>query len=166
MNASQSKFNQSQSQMRKTNQSNPGEFANTNLGNLTKTGNNFGATNSANAATLKGKLQSLEEQIQSVSDEMNGHKKDVTSLKNEKDTLQEILKMKTHEVKVNLLQELNKVEDEMKRHFAHQSSENGRLQQQIASLKAEKTALQNQLIALQRRISDLEMQVGTDDVKL
>ena len=67
---------------------------------------------------------------------MNGHKKDVTSLKNEKDTLQEILKMKTHEVKVNLLQELNKVEDEMKRHFAHQSSENGRLQQQIASLKA------------------------------
>ena len=97
---------------------------------------------------------------------MNGHKKDVTSLKNEKDTLQEILKMKTHEVKVNLLQELNKVEDEMKRHFAHQSSENGRLQQQIASLKAEKTALQNKLIALQRRISELEMQVGTDDVKL
>ncbi len=166
MNASQSKFNQSQSQMRKTNLSNPGEFGSSNLGKLTQTGANFGATNSANAATLKGKLQSLEEQIQSVADEMNGHKKDVTSLKNEKDTLQEILKMKTHEVKVNLLQELNKVEDEMKRHFAHQSSENGRLQQQIASLKAEKTALQNQLIALQRRISDLEMQVGTDDVKL
>ena len=147
-------------------QTNPGEFANSNIGQLTRTGNNFGATNTANAATLKGKLQSLEEQIQSVADEMNGHKKDVTSFKNEKDTLQEILKMKTHEVKVNLLQELNKVENEMKRHFAHQTSENGRLQQQIASLKAEKTALQNQLIALQRRISDLEMQVGTDDVKL
>ena len=127
MNASQSKFNQSQSQMRKTNLSNPGEFGSSNLGKLTQTGANFGATNSANAATLKGKLQSLEEQIQSVADEMNGHKKDVTSLKNEKDTLQEILKMKTHEVKVNLLQELNKVEDEMKRHFSHQTSENGRL---------------------------------------
>ena len=99
MNASQSKFNQSQSQMRKTNQTNPGEFGSSNLGKLTQTGANFGATNSANAATLKGKLQSLEEQIQSVADEMNGHKKDVTSLKNEKDTLQEILKMKTHEVK-------------------------------------------------------------------
>jgi chromosome segregation ATPase len=73
--------------------------------------------------------------------------------------------MKTHEVKNTLLQELNKVEDEMKRHFSHQTSENSRLQQQITSLKAEKTALQNQLIALQRRISDLEMQVGTDDVK-
>ena len=80
MNASQSRFNQSQSQMRKTNQTNPGEFGSSNLGKLTQTGANFGATNSANAATLKGKLQSLEEQIQSVADEMNGHKKDVTSL--------------------------------------------------------------------------------------
>ena len=53
----------------------------------------------------------------------------------------------------------------MKRHFSHQTSENGRLQQKITSLKAEKTALQNQLIALQRRISDLEMQVGNDDIK-
>ena len=118
MNASQTKFNQSQSQMRRTNQSNPGEFGGTNLGNLTQTGNNFGATNSSNAATLKGKLASLEEQIQLVADEMNTHKKDVVSLKNEKDTLQEILKMKTHEVKNTLLQELNKVEDEMKRHFS------------------------------------------------
>ena len=96
---------------------------------------------------------------------MNGHKKDVIQLKNEKETLQEILKLKTHEVKNTLLQELNKVEDEMKRHFSHQRSENGRLQQQISTLKAEKTVLQNQLIALQRRIADLEMQVGTDDVK-
>ena len=156
-------MNASQSQMRKTGQA--GEFGTTNLGQLSQTGNNFAGANSSNAATLKGKLASLEEQIQLVADEMNTHKKDVVSLKNEKDTLQEILKLKTHEVKNTLLQELNKVEDEMKRHFSHQTSENSRLQQQITSLKAEKTALQNQLIALQRRISDLEMQVGTDDVK-
>ena len=64
MNSSQSKFNQSQSQMRKTNQTNPGEFGATNLGQLTQTGNNFAGGNSSNAATLKGKLASLEEQIQ------------------------------------------------------------------------------------------------------
>ena len=155
-------MNANQSEMRKTGQ---GEFNSINLGQLSQTGNNFGAANSSNSATLKGKLSSLEEQIQLVADEMNTHKKDVVSLKNEKDTLQEILKLKTHEVKNTLLQELNKVEDEMKRHFSHQTSENSRLQQQITSLKAEKTALQNQLIALQRRISDLEIQVGTDDVK-
>ena len=156
-------MNVNQSQMRKTGQA--GEFNSTNFGQLTQTGSNFAGANTSNSATLKGKLASLEEQMQIVADEMNAHKKDVVSLKNEKDTLQEILKLKTHEVKNTLLQELNKVEDEMKRHFSHQTSENSRLQQQITSLKAEKTALQNQLIALQRRISDLEMQVGTDDVK-
>ena len=51
-------MNASQSQMRKTGQ---GEFGSTNLGQLTQTGNNFGAANSSNAATLKGKLASLEE---------------------------------------------------------------------------------------------------------
>jgi chromosome segregation ATPase len=133
---------------------------------MTQSGNNFGATNnSSNAASLKGKLQSLEDAIQQVAEEMNTHKKDVTSLKNEKDTLQEILKLKTHEVKTTLVQELNKVEEEMKRHFSHQKAENSRLQQQISLLKTEKTVLQNQLIALQRRITDLEMQVGNDDVK-
>lgn len=152
--------------MRQTGKSsNPGEFNSSNLAQMTQSGNNFGGANSSNAATLKGKLQGLEEQIQLVADEMNGHKKDVISLKNEKDTLQEILKLKTQEVKGTLLQELNKVEDEMRRHFSHQKAENGRLQQQISSLKAEKTSLQNQLMGLQRRITDLEMQVGTDDVK-
>lgn len=96
---------------------------------------------------------------------MNTHKKDVTSLKTEKDTLQEMLQLKAREVKTTLVQELNKVEDEMKRHFSHQKAENSRLQQQITQLKTEKTVLQNQLIALQRRITDLEMQVGNDDVK-
>mgnify|MGYP000987887842 CR=1 FL=1 len=47
---------------------------------------------------------------------MNTHKKDVTSLKTEKDTLQEMLQLKAREVKSTLVQELNKVEDEMKRH--------------------------------------------------
>jgi hypothetical protein len=96
---------------------------------------------------------------------MNEHKSDLGRLKNEKDYLQESLKNKTAEVRQTLLMELTKVEDDMKRHFAQQKSENQRLVQQIMNLKVEKTSLTNQLIALQRRISDLEMQVGNDDIK-
>jgi chromosome segregation ATPase len=121
--------------------------------------------NSSNAASLKGKLQNLEESVQNVSEEMNSHKRDVNQLKVEKDSLAELLKMRTHEVKSTLIQELTKVEEEMKRHFSHQKSENSRLTQFIAQLKTDKTTLQNQLIALQRRMTDLEMQVGNDDVK-
>jgi len=114
---------------------------------MNQSGRDFGS-NSSNAASLKGKLQTLEEAIQIVADEMNAHKKDVQSLKSEKETLQDMLKVKTIEVKSNLLTELGKVDDEMKRHFAHQKAENSRLQQQISQLKTDKTVLQNQLMGM------------------
>ena len=53
----------------------------------------------------------------------------------------------------------------MKRHFSHQKAENSRLQQQISQLKTEKTVLSSQLLYLKRRIEELEMQVGNDDMK-
>ena len=62
----------------------------------------------------------------------------------------------------------------MKKNFAQQKSENSRLQQQIAQLKTDKTELQQTLlgtlecsylkIALQRRIAELELMVGSEDI--
>jgi hypothetical protein len=76
-----------------------------------------------------------------------------------------MLTFKTQEVKSILLEELMKVNEDMKRHFAHQKSENSRLDQQITQLKNERIVLKNQLNAIDRRITDLEMQVGNDDIK-
>jgi len=117
----------------------------------------------AGSASLKGKLLSLEEMIRALTEEMNFHKKEVQILRSEKDTLENVLNMKTQDVRKSLMNEIYRVEEEMKRHFAHQKAENNRLQQQINQLKGEKTALQQQLLALQRRISELELQVGQDE---
>jgi hypothetical protein len=76
-----------------------------------------------------------------------------------------MLRYKTEDVKSILLEELLKVYDDMKRHFAHQKSENSRLDQQITLLKNERIVLKNQLNSIDRRITDLEMQVGNDDIK-
>jgi|JI10StandDraft_1071094.scaffolds.fasta_scaffold466740_2 chromosome segregation ATPase len=121
--------------------------------------------NSQNSASLKGKLGILEQSINDISNEMNAHKNEVTQLKSNKDSIQELLKAKHDEVKNTLIQDLSKVEEEMKKHFGHQKAENSRLQQQISQLKTEKIVLQQQLISLQKRIVDLEMQVGNDDDK-
>ena len=94
---------------------------------------------------------------------MNFHKGEVLQLKKEKDTLETVLTMKTQDVRKTLTNELFKVEEEMKRHFAHQKAENSRLQQQITALKAEKTALEQQLLGLQRRIGEIELQVGAEE---
>lgn len=119
--------------------------------------------NNAGSASLKGKLLSLEEHVRSITDEMNLHKKEVQLLRSEKDSLQEILTMKINEVRKSLTNEIARVEDEMKRHFAHQKSENSRLQNQINQLKGEKTALHQQMMKLQSRISELENQIGNDE---
>ncbi len=112
---------------------------------------NFGESNmnlTTNPGSLKAKLNVIENVLRTLNDEMNVHKKEVDLLKSEKENLQSVLNMKTEDIKITITDELNSIENEMKKHFAHQKAENSRLQQQITSLKGEKTSLQQQLIGL------------------
>lgn len=68
-----------------------------------------------------------------------------------------MLTLKTQEVRKTLTNENFKVEEEMKRHYAHQKQDNSRMQQQITALRGEKTALDMQLIELERRMAELEL---------
>lgn len=117
----------------------------------------------SNTANLKGKLQALEEMILQLADELQYHKKEVQVLRSEKETLESVLTMKTQDVRKTLTNENFKVEEEMKRHYSHQKAENSRIQQQVTALKGEKTALDMQLLELERRMSELELQVGTGE---
>lgn len=124
---------------------------------------NIGEGGVTNPGSLKAKLNGLEQALKTLNEDLSGHKKDIQVLKAEKDTLQSVLAMKTADVRDSLTEELQTIENEMKRHFAHQKTENARLQQQITGLKAEKTGLQQQLIGLQRRITELELQIGAEE---
>ena len=115
--------------------------------------------------TLKSKIKSLEVAIKLVSDDLDNNITDIKALQQEKEEHRTFLKTKTEEMKKSLLEELNTVEEEMKKHLLVQKDENTRLQKLITALKGEKTVLLNKLIALQRRISDMEGQVGHDDLK-
>ncbi|CDW83246.1 phosphoesterase family [Stylonychia lemnae] len=119
-------------------------------------------TTQQNTANIKGKLGSLDEMIRQLADELNYHKKEVQVLRSEKESLESVLTMKTQDVRKTLTNELFKVEEEMKRHYAHQKAENARIQQQVTALKGEKTALDMQLLELERRMAELELQVGHD----
>jgi len=84
-------------------------------------------------------------------------------LRSEKETLESVLTLKTQEVRKTLTNENFKVEEELKRHYAHQKQDNSRMQQQITALRGEKTALDMQLIELERRMAELELQVGANE---
>ena len=120
---------------------------------------------SSSSATLKSKIQSLEVTIAEVHKAINDNISDIKELEKEKNEHREELKQKTEDMKKTLIVELNNVEVEMKKHLSVQKDENTRLQKLITQLKGEKTVLMNKLIALQRRITDMENQVGPDDLK-
>ena len=120
---------------------------------------------SSSSATLKSKIQSLEITIAEVHKAINDNITDIKELEKEKNEHREELKQKTEDMKKTLIVELNNVEVEMKKHLSVQKDENTRLQKLITQLKGEKTVLMNKLIALQRRITDMENQVGSDDLK-
>ena len=61
-----------------------------------------------------------------------------------------------------MVADVQRMQDEVKRHFAQQKCENSRLTQQITTLKGEKTSLQQQILGLQRRIQEIEEQIGSD----
>ena len=65
--------------------------------------------------------------ILQLADEMQYHKKEVQVLRSEKETLESVLTMKTQDVRKTLTNENFKVEEEMKRHYAHQKAENSRI---------------------------------------
>ena len=120
---------------------------------------------SSSNTTLKTKIQSLENNIKEVHKAIQDNISDIKELEKEKNEHKDELKQKTEDMKKTIIVELNNVEVEMKKHLSVQKDENTRLQKLITQLKGEKTVLMNKLIALQRRITDMENQVGTDDIK-
>ena len=71
-----------------------------------------------NPGSLKAKLNQIESILGNLDDEMNVHRKEVDLLKNEKENLQEVLKTKTMTIKDTITLELDKIEEEMKKHFS------------------------------------------------
>ena len=102
----------------------------------------------------------LEEKILDLAKEINNGNKSVQKNGNTKDEVQDYLKKTSKDVTDKLSGELDNVQEEMNNHFTNQKSENARLQKEIAGLKEEKKQLQDLLMALQRKITDLEAQAG------
>ena len=116
------------------------------------------------AATLKGKLQAMEDLVRQITEEMNYYKREALSIKSEKETLDSVLNSKIQDTQKSLSNELKRVEDDENRHASHQKAENSRLQAQLAQLKADKEELRRAIEQLADRVDELEVAVGDDEV--
>merc|ERR1719316_507472 len=100
---------------------------------------------------LKGKLASLEDFISMQNEELAAQRQEIESLRNDKQNIEQHYQAQLQELKKTMVADVQRMQEEVKRHFAHQK---------ITTLKGEKTSLQQQILGLQRRIQEIEEQIG------
>merc|ERR1719352_191721 len=70
------------------------------------------------------------------------------------------LQAQLNDIKRDFQADLQRMEEEFRVQVNLQTSENARLQQQLTTLTGEKTSIHQQIIALQRRIEEIEEEIG------
>ena len=78
---------------------------------------NVPLTQSAHAATVKGKVNALEETIRTLTEELNFYKKEIYTLRSEKDGLDDTLTRKAQDIRKSLTNDVIKAEEEMKKNY-------------------------------------------------
>merc|ERR1719440_1693794 len=111
---------------------------------------------------LKGKLASLEDFISMQNEELAAQRQEIESLRGDKSNIESHYQGQLQELKKTMVGDVQRMQEEVKKHFQQQKAENARLQQQITTLKGEKTTLQQQILGLQRRIQEIEEHIGCD----
>mmetsp|Transcript_6149 Transcript_6149/g.14055 ORF Transcript_6149/g.14055 Transcript_6149/m.14055 type:complete len:120 (+) Transcript_6149:114-473(+) len=111
---------------------------------------------------LKGKLASLEDFISMQNEELAAQRQEIESLRSDKSGIEQHYQTQLQDLKKAMVGDVQRVQDEVKKHFQQQKAENTRLQQQVTTLKSEKTSLQQQILGLQRRIQEIEEHIGVD----
>merc|ERR1712098_1017335 len=130
------------------------------MGTMNQTRDTF---NSLTPTGLKGKLASLEDFISMQNEELAAQRQEIESLRNDKQNIEQHYQAQLQELKKTMVADVQRMQEEVKRHFAHQKAENSRLQQQITTLKGEKTSLQQQILGLQRKFRRSKNRLGAID---
>ena len=116
------------------------------------------------ATGLKGKVQSLAATLQSHNDELSQDRNFLEQIKVASASTDEgtALAAQISDIRRYFTTDVKHFEDDFKTQVNLQKQENVRIQQNLNTLKAEKTSIHQQIIALQRRVEELEEEIGHD----
>lgn len=123
---------------------------------------NFNDTTMTSLAT---KYKVLETNLLEIKKELSDHKKQFKNFRDSQQDIQGLIADKGDQLKDNIEGSIQKMDGEIQKSLSHQKAENSRLQQQITQLNTDETIIKNQLIALSKRIDDIELQVGQECFK-
>merc|ERR1712178_349413 len=93
-------------------------------------------------------------------EEIGTEKNILETIKNENVGRSNGLQAQLNNIKRYFQADIQRMEEEFRVQANLQKSENVRLQQQLTTLKGEKTSIHQQVIALQRRVEEIEEECG------
>eukprot|EP00406_Dinophysis_acuminata_P062218 CAMPEP_0179271066 /NCGR_PEP_ID=MMETSP0797-20121207/31784_1 /TAXON_ID=47934 /ORGANISM="Dinophysis acuminata, Strain DAEP01" /LENGTH=129 /DNA_ID=CAMNT_0020979407 /DNA_START=85 /DNA_END=474 /DNA_ORIENTATION=- len=118
------------------------------------------STASRKPTGMKGKVHDLASTLQTQNEELGIEKGHMVTIKNENQTSTMGMQGQLNDIKRYFGQDIQRMRDEFTLQLKTQEQENLRLQNQVTGLKGEKTSIHQQIIALQRRIEEIEEEIG------
>eukprot|EP00403_Amphidinium_massartii_P018251 CAMPEP_0178430692 /NCGR_PEP_ID=MMETSP0689_2-20121128/31453_1 /TAXON_ID=160604 /ORGANISM="Amphidinium massartii, Strain CS-259" /LENGTH=111 /DNA_ID=CAMNT_0020052561 /DNA_START=153 /DNA_END=488 /DNA_ORIENTATION=- len=109
---------------------------------------------------MKGKVHDLAQTLQTQNEELGIEKGHMQSIKNENMNSTGGMQGQLNDIKRYFQADIQRMGEEFRVAQKLQEAENVRLQQQVTQLKGEKTSIHQQIIALQRRIEEIEEEIG------
>eukprot|EP00746_Dinoflagellata_sp_MGD_P161639 gnl/MRDRNA2_/MRDRNA2_88857_c0_seq1.p2 gnl/MRDRNA2_/MRDRNA2_88857_c0~~gnl/MRDRNA2_/MRDRNA2_88857_c0_seq1.p2 ORF type:complete len:129 (-),score=41.59 gnl/MRDRNA2_/MRDRNA2_88857_c0_seq1:177-563(-) len=116
--------------------------------------------NTRKATGMKGKVQDLAHSLQNQNEELGVEKGHVQTIKSEHLSSSNGMQGQLNDIRRYFQADIQRMEEEFRVQVNLQKSENVRLQQQLTTLKGEKTSIHQQIIALQRRVEEIEEECG------
>ena len=113
---------------------------------------------SSTATGLKLRLQDLTVVLDGREEEIAAERSELTGIKNASPVV--ALDAQTNDIRTVFASDMSHIEDDFKLQVNLQKAENVRIHQALNQLKVEKTAVHQQLLAIQRRIEAVEEELG------
>ena len=120
-------------------------------------GGNF---NDTTMSSLKSKYEILENNFLELVKAVKDNNQELEIFDGNREFFLNSIDEKARNIEDNVGSSITKMDAEIQKSLSHQKAENSRLDQQINQLKIDENIIKNQLLVVQKRIEDIQVQIG------
>ena len=120
-------------------------------------GGNF---NDTTMSSLKSKYEILENNFLELVKAVKDNNQELEIFDGKREFFFFFFDEKARNIEDNVGSSITKMDAEIQKSLSHQKAENSRLDQQINQLKIDENIIKNQLLVVQKRIEDIQIQIG------
>ena len=119
-----------------------------------------GNFNDSTMSNLKTKYEILEENFIQLVKAVKDNKQDLEIFDGKREFFFYSIDEKARNIEDDVGSSITKMDAEIQKSLSHQKAEYSRLDQQINQLKVDENIIKNQLLVVQKRIEDIQVQIG------